>query len=269
MACPRCGAPVPPTASFCNACGAPLANPPTEGPPVQAAPPPPLGAAPPPPAGSWGPPPPGGHPPPPPGYPYPPPYGYPPPPPTKGRSTLLIVLLVCAVGIVPIIGILAAIAIPNFLRYQLRAKGSEAPAMLSSLARAEEAFKEREGHYADVAGPDEAPPGTAKRLWSTEAHQAASALGWSIDGPTYFTYTVSAGTLDDGTPTYAACAEGDLDGDGEVAAWVVFVPVQDPDGDRVAPAAPCGHSPSATRPLEFQAGDPEGTPIKVTGDSVF
>jgi len=167
-----------------------------------------------------------------------------------------------------VLGILAAIAIPNFIKYQLRSKAMEAPTLLSGLVKAEASYRQREGHYVDIAVPD-GVPGHAKLSWSGEALKAAGDLDWLVEGDTYYTYRVDSGALDDGTPTYSACAEADLDGDGVFAAYVVFVPAVAPDGSKVAPTAPCAHEPETERPLELQEGDPEGKPIKVTPDQVF
>ena len=49
--------------------------------------------------------------------------------------------------VVAIIGILAAIAIPNFLRFQLKAKSSEGKANIAAIRTAEESYHAEFGNY--------------------------------------------------------------------------------------------------------------------------
>lgn len=62
-------------------------------------------------------------------------------------ATCLIVLGVMVCLSVPIIGILAAIAVPNFLKYQCKAKQSEVRSNLSGLHAAQKAFYADYGYY--------------------------------------------------------------------------------------------------------------------------
>jgi type IV pilus assembly protein PilA len=57
-----------------------------------------------------------------------------------GAFTLIELLIVVA-----LIGVLSAVAIPNYLRYQLRSKSSEAVTNLAALALAEELFFTEKG----------------------------------------------------------------------------------------------------------------------------
>ena len=77
--------------------------------------------------------------------------------------------------VVAIIGILAAIAIPNFLNYQCKAKQSEAKQSLGTIAKNEEAYISEFNKYADTSAK----------------------LGFSVKGSgskRYYTYSITTGS---------------------------------------------------------------------------
>lgn len=82
-----------------------------------------------------------------------------------GGKTLAILAIVINLALIPTCGgIYAAIAIPNFIKYQCRAKQSEARANLRALAVAEEMFKAERGTYApDLAALGFKPQGDRLR----------------------------------------------------------------------------------------------------------
>ncbi len=107
--------------------------------------------------------------------------------------------------VVAIIGILAAIAIPNFLKYQLRAKFGELPTNVSALFKAEESLRQSE--RAVPAGlrqrrrdrPVRRPSvpatcvlaagaGTSKHPWDASRPHGANAIDWVVEGSTYGCY---------------------------------------------------------------------------------
>jgi len=97
--------------------------------------------------------------------------------------------------VVAIIGILAAIAIPNFLTYQLKSRQAEAKTNLQAIKTSEVAFQaERgcfvgitaEGVVAPVAGTKSAP-----FTWGVGGAATVPAVGWCVAGGTF------AGTFTD------------------------------------------------------------------------
>jgi len=111
--------------------------------------------------------------------------------------------------VVAIIGILAAIAIPNFIKYQLRSKFSEASSNVEALRKANEVLLQGErllqgraaayyapGQYWDFGGavmPAGCALGSAKCAWTPVELQLVALGDWQVEGATYFTYQVTLG----------------------------------------------------------------------------
>jgi type IV pilus assembly protein PilA len=121
--------------------------------------------------------------------------------------------------VVAIIGILAAIAIPNFIRFQLKAKSSEGKVNLAAIRTAEEGYMAEYGTYVGAALTPAAVPGASKDAWTLQGIAGANfdTLGWSPEGNVYFQYGVAIPV--DGT-TYTATASADIDGSGVAAAEI-------------------------------------------------
>ncbi len=129
--------------------------------------------------------------------------------------------------VVAIIGILAAIAIPNFIRYQLRSKTAEARTNIGGIKTNQESFRSTEDNYANVATQEPATlPGTTKTTWpermcATTCNRTAIAnctefncTGYKPSGQVYYQYDsrhrpAAAAT----TAEFCVGAVADLDGD--------------------------------------------------------
>ena len=118
----------------------------------------------------------------------------------KAKGFTLIELMI----VVAIIGILAAIAIPNFLRYQIRSKFSELKTNVEAIYKSEESLRQSErqifanaatGAYASMPATPTATScaavGTARCVWQAADVLQASKLDWNVEGATYGRYQVA------------------------------------------------------------------------------
>jgi prepilin-type N-terminal cleavage/methylation domain len=108
----------------------------------------------------------------------------------KTKGFTLIELMI----VVAIIGILAAIAIPNFLRYQAKSKQSEAKANLGAIFTSETSYQAERDTYAARANLDWAPTGTTRYAYTIPAHSAT---------------------------TFTAHAAGNIDNDATLDVWTI------------------------------------------------
>jgi len=130
------------------------------------------------------------------------------------------VLALCALLLVAVIpvGVIAAIAIPNFITMQLRAKRAEAPTNLDGIRTAEKAYHAEWDTFTS-AGPSPATTPGRNQVAFTPTGQW-SLLGWTADGKVRCKYEVTniPGTSSQ-SDNFFGRATCDVDGDGREAIY--------------------------------------------------
>ena len=111
----------------------------------------------------------------------------------KGQKGFTLIELMIVVAI---IGILAAIAIPNFLQYQMKSRQSEAKTNLQAIKTSEVSFQAERGCYIGIAvevGQPAAAVNTKSNPWPWGVGTAPTAPGalWCVAGGVF------AGTFND------------------------------------------------------------------------
>ena len=125
--------------------------------------------------------------------------------------------------VVAIVGILAAIAIPNFMRFQMKAKAGEAKTNLAAIRTAEESYQAEHGDYvAQVTQVPASAPTTQKLVWPASAAGGFGEIGWAPEGPVYYRYAVQAASV--GGAQFTAEAISDIDGNGTPSEWAFVKP---------------------------------------------
>jgi type IV pilus assembly protein PilA len=205
--------------------------------------------------------------------------------------------------VVAIIGILAAIAIPNFLRYQLRSKFSELKTNVEAIYKSEASLQQSErvlcagaatGVFAGL-GPIPviaAGVGAGKYVWLPADLAAAAVIDWIVQGGTYGQYqtataappaapAVATCNVVNGATTVAIASFGsalsisaisDIDGDAVQATIGAFQPARRADGTIAteAPVLPVmgnvANCAGGARPL---TGLGDGQVTNCSADSIF
>jgi type IV pilus assembly protein PilA len=132
---------------------------------------------------------------------------------------------------VAIIGILATIAIPQFLIYQLRSKSAEAKTNLGAIRVLENTHFSEHDQFLPIAPEPAVIPGSISTAFVPNAGFAA--LGFRPEGQVYFSYGVAVSADAVG---FTADAGADIDTDGFVQFWGY----SKPDGGGVLTAGQVG-----------------------------
>jgi type II secretory pathway pseudopilin PulG len=121
--------------------------------------------------------------------------------------------------VVAIVGILASIAIPNFMRMRERAKIAEAKANLGAIRVTQTSYFAEYNRYVGNQAqiPDRSADPPARFPWVSGTR--FSILGFAPDGRLYFSYAL--GGADFPVDGFTAEAHGDLDGNGDWSVWSI------------------------------------------------
>ena len=123
--------------------------------------------------------------------------------------------------VVAIIGILAAIAIPNFVEMQYRAKRAEVPANVDGIKTSEMGYDAAFDTFLPIttAHPT-GTPGKTQKDWSGGS-AAFQKLGWQPDGKVRGVYKVTTTSVSSSTPggDFVVTGQADVDGDGVISEY--------------------------------------------------
>jgi type IV pilus assembly protein PilA len=160
---------------------------------------------------------------------------------TRTRGFTMIELMI----VVAIIGIIAAIAVPNFIKFQARSKQSEAKANLKAMFTAEKAFYQERDRYSSLIGELPFAPERNNRYayffvaasprlddrTGTVATTAVDANGISVDTFKYGAASavtswsdpcgVTPGIVDPPSATFVGGAIGNVDADATKDVWSI------------------------------------------------
>jgi prepilin-type N-terminal cleavage/methylation domain-containing protein len=135
---------------------------------------------------------------------------------SKGRRGFTLVELMIVVAV---IGILAMIAIPTFMRMRERARVAEAKANLGAIRVAEYAYFAEYNRYVgnQPFTPDRSSDPSQPFQWDPTTR--FSLLGFAAEGRVYFSYSLLG--ADAPTEGFTSQARSDLDANGAWSVWYI------------------------------------------------
>ena len=154
---------------------------------------------------------------------------------TRGGDGFTLIELMLTVSIV---GLLATVAIPTMMRFQLKAKAAECRVNIAAIREAEETFFAEFGVYASAVPVLPLSIGPTRVAWvlaNSDVH-GFNDIGWSPEGLLYFQYGVKT----NGELAYTIEARSDIDGDGSYNSWGYVKPIP---GTSAGVAGPLGFCP--------------------------
>ncbi len=131
----------------------------------------------------------------------------------KGKKGFTLIELMIVVAI---IGILAAIAIPNFLRFQAKSKQSEAKTNLGGIFTAETAYFAEKNGFNGLDVISWAPTGTARYAYS-----AGNNFTLGDNTAAHVTAANGKGVYDNTAYSFTAAAAGNIDTDTFLDEWTI------------------------------------------------
>ncbi|MBW2293905.1 MAG: prepilin-type N-terminal cleavage/methylation domain-containing protein [Deltaproteobacteria bacterium] len=137
--------------------------------------------------------------------------------------------------VVSIVGLLSSVAIPNYMRFQMKTKSTEAKTSLAAIRTAEESYFSEYGRYAPATPNPVEIPGSSKTTFSP-ANVGFQRLGFSPEGTVYFSYAVAVPVAANASG-FSADAGADLDSNGIYQYWA-FVK-ESSDGTRTPALVGC------------------------------
>jgi type IV pilus assembly protein PilA len=132
--------------------------------------------------------------------------------------------------VVAIIGILAAIAIPNFLKFQAKSKQSEAKTNLKGIYTAETAYFGENNTYSGFTDVNWEPVGSSRYHYTLTGASSGGPTSLELGATVQPTGTVAPtwthATLGTYTPavltgSFTAGAAGNVDNDSAIDTWVI------------------------------------------------
>ncbi len=125
--------------------------------------------------------------------------------------------LIEAIVLIAVLGILATVATPNFIRMQARSRTAEAFTNLAALREAEVARYAESGNFVRAGRAPAGEPGLRAKRWSgANAVEFRELLGFAPDGDVFFAY----GANGEGD-AFTLTAVSDLDGRGPRAQFAL------------------------------------------------